>query len=47
MTSVCLISHFSEHFNFLLFQMSALIAVFKYVNFYLKVLHLGSHCVKP
>jgi len=27
--------------------MSALIAVFKYVNFYLKVLHLGSHCVKP
>lgn len=36
----------SENFNFLLFQMSAVIAVFKYVHFYLRVLHLGNHCVK-
>lgn len=39
-------SCFSEYFNFLVFQMFALIAVFTYLNFKIKVLHLGNHCVK-
>lgn len=39
-------SCFSEYFNFLVFQMFALIAVFTYLNFKIKVFHLGNHCVK-
>lgn len=39
-------SRFSEYFNFLVFQMFALIAVFTYLNFKIKVFHLGNHCVK-
>lgn len=39
-------SRFSEYFNFLVFQMFASIAVFTYLNFKIKVLHLGNHCVK-
>lgn len=38
--------HFLEYFNFLVFQMFALIAVLTHLNFDLEVLYLGNHHVK-